>query len=62
MNLSATIEARNRRRVIVDRDNITDLTIEADDTQSYATPPECVIELVIEFRERGGQPSTFPPV
>ncbi len=47
MRLTVTNEGDNPVRVIVDRDNVNDLTLDAGDTQSYETPPEGVIE----FRE-----------
>lgn len=51
MKLTVTNEGENPVRVIVDRDDVNDFTLEAGDTQSYDTPPEGVIE----FRELGGE-------
>jgi hypothetical protein len=50
MRLTVTNEGENPVRVIVDRDNVNDSTLEANETESYETAPEGVIE----FRELGG--------
>lgn len=49
MKLTVTNEGENPVRVIVDRDNVNDFTLEPNDTQTYETPEAGVIE----FRELG---------
>ena len=50
MRLTVTNEGENPVRVIVDRDNVNDFTLDPNDTQTYDTAAEGVVE----FRELGG--------
>ena len=50
MKLTVTNEGENPVRVIVDRDNVNDFTLDVNDTQTYDTAAEGTIE----FRELGG--------
>jgi hypothetical protein len=50
MKLTVTNEGDTPVRVIVDRDNVNDFTLDANETQSY----DSAAEGVIEFRELGG--------
>ena len=50
MKITVTNEGENPVRVIVDRDNVNDFTLDPNDTQTYDTATEGVVE----FRELGG--------
>jgi hypothetical protein len=56
MKLTVTNERERPVRVIVDRDDVNDFTLDAGDTQSYDTPPDGLIG----FRELGGSQGDLP--